>query len=222
MNNTESSSESMLESREKNCRYCVNECDKNFSVCQCNGYLCNKCLTKEFTMTIDKGEGSQCTVCKIQYIMEYKKCTCYSIFTSCKNNTIARYRTSIDISKEDTFGMVLMVAWSIIISCLHVDNEDMIIFFIIADTVITLIIMLTRVGGIPSQLYINSVLIYLILYTTKIILLIQFNYNSTTTLMISFLNFIIIIYFLIRYTFICNRIYNEHRHDKENVIIKAK
>jgi len=214
--------ESISESREKDCRYCANECNKNFSVCKCNSYLCNKCLAEEFKMTVNKEEGPHCTVCKTQYVATQKKCTCYSILTSCKYNTIMGCRTNFNITKGDTFGVSLALAWSVMLIFELSVNTSNINTSVNLDVLIVAMSILMDALSVSSEWYTNTTLLYLIIYTTKNIILIQFIHDGSVQMGLVILNSICSLYFLVIYVWVCKRVYGSNIRESENIIIKAK
>jgi len=223
---------SMIELYEKDCRYCTNECNTNFSVCQCNSHLCNECLIGEFKMTTDKKDGASCTVCKTSYIATYKKCTCLTILLCCRNNTIKNSTINTSGSVAIICSIVTLLCWitALLYYLLINDYYDVgdnvldSMFLFIADILICTMIIVVQLVYINTPWYINTTLIYFIIYTIKNIILIQFFHEDNVPLygMILAVNIVFNIYLLIYCIFDCKNAYSDQMHTSQNMTIRAE
>lgn len=221
-----------IELYEKKCRYCWNEYNVNSSVCKCSDILCNTCLIEEFKITVGQKDGARCTVCKTQYVAEYKKCTWFLIFASCKDNTIGTSDSSTNVSIAVMYAIIITIGWNIVITYYwiyisnNIDNKHnnlLPMFTFIIDFIMYLptLFIDIRYG---AQWYVNITLIYLIIYTSRNVVLIVsiHQLNIYATILFIAVSLLFNTYLLIYYLYKFKQIYLDHVYKSNNTIIKAK
>jgi len=221
------------------CRYCNEKCEKNASICKCQGLLCEICFYKELILTKERKNNTlECTVCKTAYIYEPMVDNYYLKYLTCKkmltldNNLLCYHDMPIKYKTLIIIYLLIILIYNVWVILHTIKNSDIIIIgflFIVMDC---MSFILTQIIHSKMQIYTYDKFPYfllslLIIYTTRAIIIISIiDWNKSilltkTVIIFGFIWTVVIFLYLVN-NFIIKIafLHNKMLHDGSIIYIK--
>jgi len=161
--------------------------------------------------------------CKTPYIATYKKCTYNTILSCCKNNIITNSSVDFHHSFMVITILIIVISWNLgtVYFILNFGHVALVVWFIIVDICICIIIIIILFIYSKTRWYINTILVYFILYTAK-----NISYSHLSYLPFLFpiltVNIVFTVYLLVYYIYDCKNMYNDQILTIKNATIRSE